>query len=55
MVNNSRYWYEFEKESSQKLVTTLAIQYEDSTVVITLPFQIFAEHISVHPPTEAIF
>ena len=41
MVNNSRYWYEFEgKESSQKLVTTLVIHYEDSTIVITLPFQI---------------
>ena len=46
MVNNSRCWYEFEgKESSQKLVTTLVIHYEDSTIVITLPFQIFAEHV----------
>ena len=36
------------KERSQKLVTTLVIHHEDSTVVITLPFQIFAEHISIH-------
>ena len=41
MVNNSRYWYEFErKESSQKMLTTLVIHYEDSTIVTTLPFQI---------------
>ena len=31
-----------------KMVTTLVIHHEDSTVVITLPFQIFAEHISIH-------
>ena len=36
------------KERSQKLVTTLVIHHEDSTVVITLPFQILAEHISIH-------
>ena len=36
------------KERSQKLVTTLVIHHEDFTVVMILPFQIFAEHISIH-------
>ena len=36
------------KERSQKLATTLVIHHENSIVVITLPFQIFAEHISIH-------
>ena len=49
MVNNSCYWHEFEgKESSEKLVITLVIHHEDSTVVITLSFQIFTEHIPIH-------
>ena len=49
MVSNVHYWQEHEgKESYQKLVITLIIHHEDSTVVITLLFQIIDGHISIH-------
>ena len=49
MVSNVLYWQEHEgKGSYQKLVITLIIHHEDSTVVITLLFQIIDGHISIY-------